>query len=106
MPALTTHHGELWCLWSSPSGNLYFAIGDNDSFGERQLFPDRGNPVVAELFGTLHAVIVRNSGEIAHWVYDDIEGTWGEPTVLDQQVGLSTSQTPALIAFHNKLVSN
>ncbi|TGO12147.1 hypothetical protein BTUL_0094g00350 [Botrytis tulipae] len=104
VPAIATHRGSLWCLWSDPSGDLYYATGDNDTFQTRLRFPDQGIPVMAELLGRLHAVIVRADGEIAHYEYDDVEKSWASPTLLDKQLGLWTNTTPALISHHNNLV--
>jgi 1-phosphatidylinositol phosphodiesterase len=64
VPAVATHRGELWCLWSDPSGGLYYAIGDNNTFQNRLPFPDKGIPVMAELFGMLHAIIIRETGDM------------------------------------------
>ncbi|KAF4630330.1 hypothetical protein G7Y89_g7809 [Cudoniella acicularis] len=85
VPALTTHRGELWCLWSDPSGYLYYAVGDNNVFQSRRQFPDRGIPVMAELTGVLHAIIIRDSGD------------------RRPPCGFWAHTTPALVAFHNKL---
>jgi len=104
VPALATHRGELWCLWSDPLGDLYYAIGDNSSFQPRLQFPDHGIPVLAELLGTLHAIIIRDSNDLAHYVYDDLNRQWTVPALLDSRVGFSSHTTPALVAFHNKLV--
>jgi 1-phosphatidylinositol phosphodiesterase len=103
VPALATHRGELWCLWSDPSVNLYYAVGDNSSFQPRIQFPDQGIPVLAELLGTLHAIIIRDSGDLAHYVYDDLNQQWTVPALLDRQAGFYSHTTPALVAFHNKL---
>ena len=103
VPALATHRGELWCLWSDPSGSLYYAIGNNDTFQSRIHFPDQGVPVMAELLGFLHAIVVRDSGEVAHYIFDDVNQTWPEPTLLNTASGFSTTTTPALVAFHNRL---
>jgi len=103
VPAVATHRGSLWCLWSSPFGNLYYAIGDNSTFQPRVEFPDQGVPVVAELLGILHAIIVRNSGEVAHYIFDDVNQDWIAQAPLNTASGFSTNSTPALVAFHNKL---
>lgn len=58
---------------------------------------------MAELLGFLHAIIVRNSGEVAHYVFDDANQNWPEPTLLNTASGFSTTTTPALVAFHNRL---
>lgn len=103
VPALATHHGELWCLWSDLSGNLYYARGDNNIFQPRQTFPDRGIPVMAELTGQLHAIIVRDDGEMAHYLYSDVDEIWTTPAILDPRAGFVAHSTPAFMAFHNKL---
>lgn len=101
VPSIATHRGSLWCLWSSPAGDLHYSIGNNDTFGPRELFPDQGQPVLAELLGTLHAVVVRENGDVAHWEFDDEAGEWGLAGVVG---GVETQGTPALISFHDRLV--
>ena len=103
VPAVTTHRGELWCLWTDPSGALYYAIGNNSTFAPRMQFPDEGIPVMTSLFGDLHAIIVRNTGELAHYIFDDANQIWLAPTLLDTAAGFFTSSTPSLVTFHNKL---
>lgn len=103
VPAVATHRGELWCLWSDPSKDLYYAVGNNNTFGQRTQFPDQGVPVMAELLGMLHALVVRDSGDIAHYIFDDANQVWSATTLLDTAAGFSTGGTPALVAFHNKL---
>ena len=103
VPALATHRGNIWCLWSNPSGALYYAIGNNSTFRTRLEFPDQGVPVMAEMLGFLHAIIVRDSGEVAHYIFDDVNQNWPEPTLLNTASGFSTTTTPALVAFHNRL---
>jgi 1-phosphatidylinositol phosphodiesterase len=104
VPAIATHRGELWCLWSDPSGNLYYSIGDNNVFQSRVPFPDQGIPAMAELTGMLHAIVVRDSGDMAHYIFDNLEGRWNYLTILDRPSGFFSSTTPAFTAFHNKLV--
>jgi 1-phosphatidylinositol phosphodiesterase len=58
---------------------------------------------MAEMLGFLHAIVVRDSGEVAHYIFDDINQTWPEPTLLNTVSGFSTTTTPALVAFHNRL---
>ncbi|KAJ5898996.1 phosphatidylinositol-specific phospholipase [Penicillium taxi] len=100
VPALATHRGSLWCLWSSPSSDLYYAIGNNDTFSPRNLFPDHGIPVLAELLGTLHVIIVRPTGAVVHYLFDDVQELWSEPVEV---AGLESQGKPALISWHNKL---
>lgn len=104
VPAIATHRGELWCLWNSPSGDLYYAIGDNNVFGSRVPFTERGIPAMAELTGMLHAIVVRDSGDMAHYVFEDLEQTWIYLTVLDRPAGFFSGSTTAFKAFQNKLV--
>ncbi|KAB8304492.1 hypothetical protein EYC80_003881 [Monilinia laxa] len=104
VPAVATHRGSLWCLWSDPSGDLYYAIGDNDTFQTRIRFPDQGIPVMADLLGRLHAVVVRADGEIAHYEYNDVDKDWSLPTILDKRSGLWTNTTPSLISHNNNLM--
>lgn len=103
VPALATHRGNLWCLWSDLSGALYYATGNNSTFQTRIEFSDQGVPVMAELLGFLHAIIVRDSGEVAHYIFDDVNQNWPQPTLLNTASGFSTTTTPALVAFHNRL---
>lgn len=103
VPALATHRGALWCLWSDANGGLYYAIGDNDTFQPRIGFPDSGIPVLAEVLGILHSIIIRPTLELTHYIFDDANDVWGPPAVLSQDGGFVSATTPALIAFHNKL---
>jgi len=103
VPALATHRGELWCLWSDPSGGLFYAVGDNNTFQSRKEFPDRGTPVMAELLGILHAIIIRETGDMIHYVFDDVSQVWTTPALLAKDAGFSSNTTPALVGFHNKL---
>lgn len=103
VPAIATHRGSLWCLWSDNSGDLFYAVGNNSLFQPRVQFPDRGVPVMAELLGMLHAIIVRSSGEVAHYIFDDENQDWVAQAPLDTASGFSTSGTPAFKSFHNKL---
>jgi 1-phosphatidylinositol phosphodiesterase len=103
VPALATHRGELWCLWSDPSGGLYYAIGDNNTFGTRLPFPDKGIPVMAGLLDMLHAIVIRDTGDMVHYAFDNVNRPGLVPSVLDRERGFSSGTTPALVAFHNKL---
>lgn len=103
VPALATHRGELWCLWSDPSGDLYYATGDNNLFQPRIQFPDQGIPVMAELAGILHAIIVRNTGDMVHYAFNDLDRIWTSPALLDREAGFHSRITLAFVAFHNKL---
>jgi len=104
VPALATHRGELWCLWSDTTGNLYHAVGNNNEFRPRTQFPDQGIPVLAELLGMLHAIIIKDSGDFAHYIFDDFNQQWTAPSVMDRQAGFYAHTTPALVAFHNRLI--
>lgn len=104
VPAVATHRGELWCLWSDVAGDLYYAIGDNNTFATRVQFPDQGIPVMAELTGVLHSIIVKASGEMAHYVFEDDLQTWNPLSPLDPSIGFTAHSTPTFVAFHNKLM--
>lgn len=103
VPALATHRGSLWCLWSDPSNELFYAVGNNSEFLARVPFPDQGIPVMAELLGMLHAIIVRKSGEVAHYIFDDNTQAWAVQAPLSISSGFETTTTPALVAYHNRL---
>ena len=118
IPALATHHGSLWCLWSDNSGSLYYAIGDNSTFALRIPFPSPnqgdedsggggGIPIVAELTGILHSIIINpDSGSMNHWMFDDIEQIWIKmmDSGLNRQVGFWTHTMSSLISWRNMLV--
>ncbi|KAH8820065.1 phosphatidylinositol-specific phospholipase [Xylogone sp. PMI_703] len=102
-PTIAAHRGNLWCLWSGPAGEIFYAIGDNNNFQSPLPFPDRGLPVVADVLGTLHAVVLRPDSNITHYIYDDVEMAWSPPTIINLGVGLRIT-SPALVSFHNKIV--
>jgi 1-phosphatidylinositol phosphodiesterase len=108
-PAIATHRGSIWCLWSDPANELFYAIGNNSVFKERMPFPgidgnpEQGIPVMAELLGMLHAIIVRRNGEVAHYIFDDVNRNWTVQPPLNAALGFETSTTPALVSFHNRL---
>jgi 1-phosphatidylinositol phosphodiesterase len=58
---------------------------------------------MAGLLGMLHAIIIRETGDMVHYVFDNVNQTWISPSVLDRESGFSSGTTPALVAFHNKL---
>ena len=66
-------------------------------------FLDQGVPIIAELLGSLHAIIARDSRKVAHYIFDDVNQNWPEPTFLNASSRFSTTTTTALIAFHNRL---
>jgi len=104
-PALATYRGRLWVLWADLDGNTWYAFTDDDhqdaEFSQRLPFPLPGLPVMTNLNGHLHALIVVETGDVAHFLYDDEESnTW---TALEPLTGLATHCSPSLTAFHNKL---
>lgn len=110
VPAVATYRGRLWCLWTDLQGQLWCAqtggSGDEERFGERQPFPQDGLPVLANLNGVLHVIIVQaGSGEMAHFVHDDDDTAteWTSLGALDAAAGFAAHSTPAVVAFHNKL---
>lgn len=123
-PSIATHRGQLWTLWTDFDDVTYYAAttpeSHGDAFGARTIFPaadavaaatNHGSsariPVLANLNGVLHAILVSvSTGQMTHWIYDaDEQDTW-----LLQQDGPPPScvpgehtRDPALAAFHNKL---
>lgn len=114
-PSVATHRGQLWALWTDFDGLTYYAATTPNShgadFGSRAVFPhpaDDGEllPVVANLNGVLHAVVVSAAtGRMAHYAYDsDEQLAWVRQEGLpDGCVAGERTRDPALVAFHNKL---
>lgn len=107
IPAVAAHRGELWCLWASPTEELFYAkTTHTNDFQARLDFPDKGVPTLASLNGILHAVIVRDSGETANYLYNDLDNKWLPLATLgdsDSEDGTCDSAAPALVAYHNSL---
>ncbi|KAK0643453.1 phosphatidylinositol-specific phospholipase [Cercophora newfieldiana] len=104
-PAVAAYRGELWCLWADLDGNSWYAVtseeeGKNGEFGERKAFPQPGLPVMANLDGHLHAVIVLGTGEMAHFIYDEESSAWA---CLGTVPGAITRSSPCVATFHDKL---
>ncbi|KAK4450733.1 phosphatidylinositol-specific phospholipase [Podospora aff. communis PSN243] len=104
VPAVATYRGELWCLWADLEGNSWYAVtGEEEGqFGDRIAFPQPGLPVMANLSGHLHAVIVLDTGELAHFMFDDEKHAW---VFLGPLSGAITHSSPCLAAFRNQLFS-
>lgn len=102
-PALATHRGELWCLWTSPSGEIHYAIGSNSEFQPALPFPDQGIPVLADVKGTLHAVITQKSGQIVHYVLDDYTHSWVKMSLLVRAKGRPTGAACAIVGVQGRL---
>ncbi|KAK3352379.1 phosphatidylinositol-specific phospholipase [Lasiosphaeria hispida] len=103
VPALATYRGRLWCLWADLNGSVWYATTtDNGAeFGPRQAFPQPGLPVIANLNGHLHAVIVIETGNMVHYLYDEGEAqAW---VLVEPLSGVVTHSSPCLVAFHNRL---
>ncbi|EFX02585.1 phosphatidylinositol-specific phospholipase [Grosmannia clavigera kw1407] len=110
VPAVATYRGRLWCLWTDLKGQLWYAhtggSGNDEQFSERRPLPLNGLPVLANLNGVLHVLIVQaGSGEMAHFVRDDDDTAmeWASLGTLDTTAGFVAHSTPAVVAFHNKL---
>ena len=110
VPALSTYRGRLWCIWTDLNGQIWYSqtggSGNEEQFGEPQQFPQAGLPVMANLNGVLHVVVVEaDSGEMAHFVHDDddVAVAWTSLGPLDASAGLVAHSTPAIVAFHNKI---
>ncbi|KAK0714586.1 phosphatidylinositol-specific phospholipase [Lasiosphaeris hirsuta] len=103
VPALATYRGRLWCLWADLNGSAWYAAtADNGAeFGPRQTFPQAGLPVITNLNGHLHAVIVIETGNMIHYLYEDEEAQAWVP--VEPLSGVVTHSSPCLVAFHNKL---
>lgn len=118
--SVATHRGQVWLIWTDFDDVTYYAATTPEShgevFGPRQKFPttslvsqgDAAIPVIANLNGVLHAIIVSSAtGYMRHFIYDesDQDEAW-----LPQDDALPAScvagretRDPALVAFHNKL---
>lgn len=102
VPAVAAHRGELWCLWASPTSELFYTkTKDHQVFQPRLSFPDRGVPTLASLNGILHAVIVRDSGSIVNYVYDDVGAQWMNVAILadENEDGTTETVAPALVCI-------
>ncbi|KAK0619913.1 phosphatidylinositol-specific phospholipase [Immersiella caudata] len=105
VPAVATYRGELWCLWVDLNGNSWYAVtseeeGKYGEFGDRISFPQPGLPVMANLNGHLHAIIVLDTGELAHFMFDEENQVWAFLGPLPRAI---THSSPCLATFHNKL---
>lgn len=121
-PSIATHRGQLWAAWKDFDGVTYYASttpeSHGESFGPRSKFfgssyedagilpPDEDVPVIANLNGVLHAIVVSDlTGRMTHYAYDsDEQFRW----VLQEGLPASCvsgdrTRYPALVAFHNKL---
>lgn len=88
---------------------LYYAVGSNRSWDPPQAFEyDLSSefvmkPAMAELDGTLHAVVVEvdagGERDLVHYQFDDGLGRWAQRCGVAQH----TAITPALGAFHGQL---
>lgn len=115
-PSLATHRGQLWLIWTDFDNVTYYASTHGDVFGPRRTFPttdllhqgDPAIPVIANLNGVLHAIIVSSAtGCMAHFIHDasDQHNAWlpqDDALPADCVTG-KQSRDPALVAFHNKL---
>ncbi|KAI3398797.1 hypothetical protein diail_8488 [Diaporthe ilicicola] len=112
-PSIATHRGSLWMIWTDFDGQVWYSFtvpeGNGDSFGRPEKFPyhegQNGVPMIANLNGVLHAIIVSaDTGAMAHYINDaDDEGFVQQPSLPGGCVAATASRGPALAAFHNKL---
>lgn len=116
-PSIATYRGRLWMVWTDFHDQIWYASttpeSHGDAFGAGQKFPyaeghgKDGVPVIANLNGILHAIIVSaKTGQMTHYIYDgDDVLTWShqEDLLPDGCVAGESSRSPALVAFHNKL---
>ncbi|KAK2067733.1 hypothetical protein P8C59_001446 [Phyllachora maydis] len=112
VPAVAVHRGRLWCLWADHQGKSWSAATTVDGqFGPRSAFPQAGLPVMANLNGHLHAVIVLDTGTMLHFLYDHLEeggqeAAWDCLGPLDATEGrrlVAHASSPSLATFHNSL---
>lgn len=117
-PSIATHRGQLWTVWTDFDGATYYAATTPEShggdFGARSRFPypssgdgeGEGVPVIANLNGVLHAIVVSaGTGRMSHYVYDsDEQLVWLLQEGLPEGcVAGEKTRDPAMVAFHNKL---
>lgn len=111
VPAVATHRGRLWVLWTDPEGVMWYAAttARQGHFGPRRKFPhagQTGRPAVTSVNGELHAVVVLETGALVHYVYvydDDDEMSWECRGSLPATGGVVADGTPALASFRNGL---
>ncbi|KUI69102.1 1-phosphatidylinositol phosphodiesterase [Cytospora mali] len=116
-PSIATHRGQLWMVWTDFSDQIWYATTTPESHGETfaagSQFPyvegdgKHGVPVIANLNGILHAIVVSaKTGQMKHYIYNaDEQFTWihQEDSLPDGCVAGKKSREAALVAFHNKL---
>lgn len=114
-PSIATHRGSLWMIWTDFDDQVWYSStrseGNSDSFGRPEKFPyhegkgKNGVPMIANLNGVLHAIIVSaDTGSMAHYINDaDDEGFIQQGSLPDGCIAAKDSRGPALAAFHNKL---
>ncbi|KAK3318316.1 phosphatidylinositol-specific phospholipase [Apodospora peruviana] len=111
VPAVTSYRGRLWCMWPDLNGNIWYtytALNNDAEFLPRIRFPQPGLPVLANLNGHLHAIIVLNTGGIAHYLLTEDESEtkpdWICLGLVGASEGANAHASPSLVAFHSKLV--
>jgi 1-phosphatidylinositol phosphodiesterase len=114
-PSIATHRGSLWMVWTDFDDQLWYSStvpdGKGETFGRPEKFPyhegsgKNGIPMIANLNGVLHAIIVSaDTGAMAHYIKDtDDEGFVHQGSLPEGCVAARDSRGPALAAFHNKL---
>lgn len=114
-PSIAAHRGSLWMAWTDFDGQLWYSStvpdGVGEAFGRPEKFPyhegsgKNGVPMIANLNGVLHAVVVSaDTGAMAHYVKDtDGEGFIRQGPLPAGCVTAKDSRGLALTAFHNKL---
>jgi 1-phosphatidylinositol phosphodiesterase len=109
VPAVITHRGSLWCLWSDFSGVLFYSVGNDEAFCPRVRFPAFPGygipefPVMVEMLGVLHAVVVYSSGAMMHFSFDDESREWSARAQLTMPTEFSTINAVVLVAFRNQM---
>ncbi|KKY33126.1 putative phosphatidylinositol phospholipase c [Diaporthe ampelina] len=114
-PSIATHRGSLWMAWTDFDDEVWYSStvpdGHGETFGRPCKFPyhegkgKNGIPMIANLNGVLHAIVVSaDTGLMAHYINDAEEDAFIYQGPLPEgSVAAKGSRGPALAAFHNKL---
>ncbi|KAG8167148.1 hypothetical protein KVR01_002837 [Diaporthe batatas] len=114
-PSIAAHRGSLWAVWADFDDQLWYSStvpdGVGEAFGRPEKFPyhegsgKNGVPMIANLNGVLHAIIVSaDTGAMAHYIKDtDDDGFIHQGPLPGGCVAAKDSRGIAIAAFHNKL---
>lgn len=114
-PSIATHRGSLWMVWTDFDDQVWYSStipdGNGETFGRPEKFPyhegngKNGIPMIANLNGVLHAIVVSaDTGAMVHYIKDtDDEGFIHQGALPEGCIAAKDSRGPAIAAFHNKL---